>query len=78
MNAFFHLKVDCSEILSIGFSNAKNSILLPNVLHMVWIKGYLYVNANAEISCLNWNNVGIINCIKNLAAKSNSMGLKSL
>ena len=32
MNVFFHPKVDCSETLCVGFSNAKNSILLLNVL----------------------------------------------
>ena len=45
---------------------------------MVWIKSYLHINTHVEISCLNWNNLGIINCIKILAAKSNFMGLKFL
>ena len=30
MNVFIHLKVDCSEILGVGFSNPKNLIFLPN------------------------------------------------
>ena len=42
-----------------------------------WIKSYLHVDTDVEISCLNWNNLGIINCIKILAAKSNTMGQKS-
>ena len=33
-----------------------------NFLYMVWIKSYLRVNTNVEISCLNWNNLGTINC----------------
>ena len=74
MNVFFHL----SEILCVEFSIPKNSILLPNFLYMIWIKSYLHVNTNVEISCLSWKNLGIINCVKVLAAKSNSMGLKSL
>ena len=45
---------------------------------MVWIKSYLHVNTNVEISCLNWNDLGIINCIKLLAAKLSYMDLKSL
>ena len=47
---------------------------------MVWIKSYFHVNINVKvkISCVNWNNLGIINCIKILTAKSNSIGLKSL
>ena len=45
---------------------------------MVWIESYLHVNTTVEMLCLNWNNLGVINCIKILAAKSNSMGLKSL
>ena len=36
------------------------------------------MNTNVEISCLNLNNLRIINCIKILAAKSNSMGMKSM
>ena len=78
VNVFFYLKVGCSEILGVEFSNPKNSILLPNFLYMVWIKSYLHVNTNVEISCLNWNNLGIITCIKILAAKWNSMSLESL
>ena len=42
------------------------------------IKRYLHVNTNVEISFLNWNNLGVINFIKDLTAKSNSMGQKSL
>ena len=45
---------------------------------MFWIKSYLHVKSNVEISCLNWNNLGIINDINILAAKSNSLHLKSL
>ena len=78
MNVVFHLKEGCSEILCLGFSNPKNSILLPNFSYMLWIKSYLYVNTSVEISYLNWNNLRIINCIKILAAKSNSMGLNYL
>ena len=76
VNVFFLFKVDCSEILCVGIR--KNSILLPNILYMVWIKSYLHVHTNVEILCIKWNNLGIINCIKLLAAKSNSMGLESL
>ena len=36
------------------------------------------VNTNVELSSLNWNNLGIINCIEILATKSNNMGLKPL
>ena len=32
---------------------------------MVWIKSYRHVDTNVEISCLNLNNLGIINCMKN-------------
>ena len=74
---FIHLKVDCSEILCVGFSNPKNSIL-SGVWYMIWIKSYLHVNVNVEISCLNLNNLRIISCIKILAAKSNFTSLKSL
>ena len=45
---------------------------------MVWIKNYRYLNTSVEISFLNWNNLRIINCIKILAAKLNSMGLNYL
>ena len=45
---------------------------------MVGIKSYLHVNTNAEISCLNLNNLRIISFIKILAAESNSTGLQSL
>ena len=40
----------------------------------------LHLNTNVDISCLNWNNLGIINVIKivEAEAKSNSMGLKPL
>ena len=61
-----------------AFSNSKNSILLPDFLLMAWIKSYLHVNTNIDISRLNWNNLGIINYMKILEAKSNSVGLKSL
>ena len=72
MNVFFHLKVNCSETLCAGFS--KHARFLIRGLD----PSYLLVNTNVEISCLNWNNLGIINCIKILAVKSNSKGLKSL
>ena len=78
MSVFFHLKVNCSEILCVGFSSPKNLILLPDFLYVVWVKCYLHVNTNVEISCLNRNNLGIINCIKILAVKPNSKGLKCL
>ena len=78
MNVFFHLKVDCFDILCAEFLNSKNSILLPDFLYMVWIQNYLLVNSNVEILSLNWNKLGIINCIKILATKSNFMGVKSL
>ena len=78
MNVFLHLMVDCSEILCVGLSNLKNSILLSYFLYMVSIKSYFHVNADVEILCLNLNNLRIINCIKILATKSNFMGLKSL
>ena len=52
--------------------------LFKSLRYMVWIKSYLHVNTNVEISCLSWNNLGIINCIENVSAKPNSMGLKSL
>ena len=74
MNIFIHRKVDCSEIVCVGFSNSKNSNLLPGFL----MYDYLHVNYNIEISCLNLNNLRIINCIKILATKFGSMGLKSL
>ena len=67
MNVVFHPKVDCSEILCVGFSNSKNPILLSNFLYMVWIKSYFYVETNVEMSCLNWNNLGVINCIEIVA-----------
>ena len=76
MNVSFHPKVDCS--LCVWFSYPKNSILLSDLWCMVWIKSCLHVNSNLEIFCLNWNNLEIINCIKILAAKSNSDCLKSL
>ena len=57
MNVFLHLKVDCSEILCVGLSDPRNSILLPDFRYVVWIKCYLHVNTNAEISCLNWGNL---------------------
>ena len=66
------------EISSEVFSNAKNSILLPNFLYKVWVKSYPHVNTNVEISCLNRNNFGIIKFIKILATKSNSLALKCL
>ena len=47
MNVFFHLKMDRPEILSVGFSNPKNLILLQKFLYMVWIKSYPHVNTNA-------------------------------
>ena len=78
MNVLFYLKVDCSEILCVGFSNPKNSVLPPSFLYMICIKSYPYVNINVENLCLNWNNLGIMNSIKILAAKSNSVGLNSL
>ena len=46
--------------------------------YVVWIKSYPHVDTNVEISCLNRNNFGIIKFIKLLAAKSNSLCLKSL
>ena len=78
MNVLLYLKVDCSEILCVGFSDETNSILLPNVSYNIWIKNYLNVNTNVEISCFNLNNLRIINIIKILAAELSSMVLKSL
>ena len=77
---FFHLKVDCPEGFSVGFSSPKNSMLVPDLQlrYMVWIKNYPHASTNVEISCLNRNDFGIIKFIKILAAKSNSLGLKTL
>ena len=36
---------------------------------MVWIRSYLHVNKNVEISCFNRNNFEIIKCLKILARK---------
>ena len=46
--------------------------------HFIWIKSYLHVDTNVDISCLNWNNLGIITCIRILAVKSNSKRMQSL
>ena len=32
-------------------------MLQPDLLYMVWIKSYLHVNSNVEISSLNWSTV---------------------
>ena len=62
MKVFFHLKMDSFAILYAGFSHSKNSILLPDWGYMVWIKSYLHVNTNFEISCLSRKNLGSLNC----------------
>ena len=70
--------MDCSETFCVVFSNPKKSILLSNFSYIFWMKSYLYVNTDVQISCSDWNNLGIINCIKLLTSKSKSMGKKSL
>ena len=76
MNIFFHLEVDCPEILSVGFSNPKNLILQPDFyiygldqkLSSCKLKS-LHFLFKQELSSLSkfWQHNGIL-CRKNFSS----------
>ena len=73
MNVFFHHRGDCHVIWFVGFSNPKNSILLPKFWYTVCIESYYHVNKSVKISCLDRNDFRTIKLIKILSAISNSL-----
>ena len=74
----FIIRCIALKFFSVGFFKPKEFDFGAKFLIYGLDQSYLHVNTNVEISCLILNNLGIINCIKNLAEKSSSMGLKSL
>ena len=55
MNVFFHLKVDCPEILSAGFFKPKKFNFAAKFFTLGFDQSYPHIITNVEISRLNRN-----------------------